>query len=369
LQGSGGGVSPGSGGGMAGGPKPEEEPLRRLSEAYGASGHETAVREEVLRLLPSWAKTETDASGNLIFHLGSAKAGETPPHLVFVAHMDELGFQVKTIGDDGRLQVESLGGGQPQYYFGHPVLLHGEKFTRDALIELPAGWETPQFTWPSFRGEALARVDVGARNRAEAEALGIKPGDWITIEKHYRPLYGTRANSRSFDDRVGCTALVAAVWALGQSLPNRDVTFIWSTEEEVGLRGAAAAAERLNTAGRTPQTVFAIDTFVSSDSPLEGKRFADAPIGHGFVVRAVDNSNIVPRSLADRVVALARQHDIAVQYGVTGGGNDGSVFTRFGAVDVALGWPLRYSHSAAEVVDTRDVRALADIVTALAKEW
>ena len=71
----------------------------------------------------------------------------------------------------------------------------------------------------------------------------------------------------------------------------------------------------------------------------------------------------------DRVVALARQHNIPVQYGVTGGGNDGSVFTRYGAVDVALGWPLRYSHSAAEVVDTRDVRALADIVTALAKEW
>ena len=350
-------------------PLPLEEVLKRLSESYGASGHETAVREEVQALLPGWAKTETDASGNLILQFGGANAGGATPHLVFVAHLDELGFQVKAIADDGRLQVESLGGGQPQYYFGHPVLLRGEKFTRDAVIELPAGWETPQFTWPSFRGESLARVDVGARTRAEADALGIKPGDWITIEKHYRPLAGTRANARSFDDRVGCTALVAAVWALGPALANRDVTFIWSTEEEVGLRGAAAAAGRLNAAGRTPQTVFAIDTFVSSDSPLEGKRFADAPIGHGFVVRAVDNSNIVPRALADRVIAIARRHDIPVQYGVTGGGNDGSTFTRYGAVDVALGWPLRYSHSAAEVIDTRDVHALADIVTALSKEW
>jgi putative aminopeptidase FrvX len=350
-------------------PLPVEQILSRLSESYGASGHESAVRQKVSDLLPGWAKTETDASGNLILQLGTAKAGESSPHLVFVAHMDELGFQVKVIGDDGRLQVESLGGGQPQYYFGHSVLVHAEKFTRDAVIELPTGWETPQFVWPSFRGEALARVDVGARNRAEAEALGVKPGDWITIEKRYRQLAGTRANARSFDDRVGCTALVAAVWALGQSLPNRDVTFIWSTEEEVGLRGAAAVAERLNAAGRTPQTVFAIDTFVSSDSPLEGKRFADALIGHGFVVRAVDNSNIAPRTLADRVISIARQHNIPAQYGVTGGGNDGSVFTRFGAVDVALGWPLRYSHSAAEVVDTRDVHALADIVSALAKEW
>jgi len=357
-------------------PLPIEEVLARLSEAYGASGHEAGVREEVLKLLPEWAKPETDASGNLILHFPKVephtevgmKMPEAQP-IVFVAHLDELGFQVKGIGDDGRLQVQSLGGGQPQYYFGHPVLLHSEKSTRDALIELPAGWDAPEFIWPSFRGEALARVDVGARNRAEAEALGIKPGDWITIEKHYRPLHGTRANARSFDDRVGCTALVAAVWALGQILPGRDVTFIWSTEEEVGLRGAAAAAERLNAAGRAPQTVFAIDTFVSSDSPLENKRFADALLGYGFVVRAVDNSNIVPRALADRVVALARQHNIPVQYGVTGGGNDGATFTRYGAVDVALGWPLRYSHSAAEVIDTRDVHALADIVTTLARDW
>jgi len=212
-------------------------------------------------------------------------------------------------------------------------------------------------------------VNVGARSRAEVEGLGIRVGDWITIEKRYHSLAGTRANARSFDDRVGCTALVAAAWTLGQEIPGRDVTFLWSTEEEVGLKGAAAAAERLAAASRTPRTVFAIDTFVSSDSPLESKRFADALLGHGFVVRAVDNSNVAPRALSERVVALARQHNIPVQFGVTGGGNDGSVFTRFGAVDVALGWPLRYSHSAAEVVDTRDVRALADIVAVLAKEW
>lgn len=345
--------------------------------SYGASGHEAKVREAVLQLLPPWAKPETDASGNLILHLGNASAAASKPaadrtdvpSLVFVAHLDELGFEVKAIGDDGRLQVASLGGGQPQYYFGHPVLLHSENMTRDAVLELPAGWDTPQYIWPSFRGEAAARVDVGARTRAEAEALGIKVGDWLTIEKHYRQLAGTRVNARSFDDRVGCTALVAAVWALGPSLPNRDVTFIWSTEEETGLKGAAAAAERLAAAGRTPQTVFAIDTFVSSDSPLENPRFAHAPIGQGFVVRAVDTSNIVPQALADRVVSIARQHNIPAQYGVTNGGNDGSVFTRFGAVDVALGWPLRYSHSAAEVIDTHDVHALADIVVALSKEW
>ena len=372
--GSGLGASSGGGEGANHNPHPLEEVLKKLSVAYGASGHEAAVREAVLGLLPPWAKPETDASGNLILHFGtqasgSAEAGKTAPPIVFVAHLDEIGYEVKAIGDDGRLQVAELGGGYAQYYIGHPALVHTAKGTLDAVMELPAGWDTAQFTWPNYRGAALARVDVGARNRAEAEALGIQAGDWITIEKDYYALDGTRANARSFDDRVGCTALVAATWALGPSLAGRDVTFIWSTEEEVGLRGAAAAAERMAAAGRTPQTVFAIDTFVSSDSPLENPRFAHGLLGRGFVVRAVDNSNIVPRSLSDRVVAIARQHHIPVQYGVTGGGNDGSVFTRFGSVDVALGWPLRYSHSPAEVVDTRDVHALAEIVEALAKDW
>jgi putative aminopeptidase FrvX len=168
---------------------------------------------------------------------------------------------------------------------------------------------------------------------------------------------------------VGCAALVEAVRALGPELPGRDVTFIWSTEEETGLKGAAAAAEHMAKEGRAPDFVFAIDTFVSSDSPLESKRFADAEIGKGFVVRAVDNSNITPREYVDRVVKLAQDNGIPAQYGVTGGGNDGAVFTRYGSVNIPLGWPLRYSHSPGEVIDTRDLDALAKITTVLAKSW
>ncbi len=203
----------------------------------------------------------------------------------------------------------------------------------------------------------------------ETQKLGIKVGDWITIPKKYHPLYGTRANARSFDDRVGCTALLQAVQTLGLNLPGRDVTFVWSTEEEVGLKGAAAVAEKMAKDGHPADFVFAIDTFVSSDSPLESKRFADAEIGKGFVVRAIDNSNIAPREYVDRVVQLAHDNNIPVQFGVTGGGNDGAVFTRYGAVDIPLSWPLRYAHSAAEVIDTRDVDALSKIVAVLAKNW
>jgi putative aminopeptidase len=344
------------------------QPLRELVEAYGASNHEAPVRDEVKSLLPKWAKPETDDAGNLILHLGTAPAGSKVPKILIVAHLDEIGFEVKSVAEDGRLIVSTLGGMDLNYYEGHPVLVHTTAGDRWGIFELPHGWDQPDFRWPDDPNLAL-RVDVGARNPAEVAKLGVKIGDSLTIPKKYRPLLGTRATARSFDDRVGDAALISAVWNLGQSLSGRDVTFVWSTGEEVGLDGAQALAKRLAAEGRAPDYVFAVDTFVSSDSLLESKRYADAELGKGFVIRAIDDSNIVPRDLVERVVRIARENRIPAQYGVTGGGNDGAAFVQYGSIDVALGWPLRYSHSPAEEIDTRDADSLARIIAAIAKSW
>ena len=342
--------------------------LQRLTETYGASNHEGPVRDAVKDLLPEWAKPETDDAGNLILHLGTAPASSKTPKILVVAHMDEIGFQVKSIADDGRLVVDELGGMDLSFYEGHLMLVHTSTRDLDGIMELPPNWDEANFEWPKESEQAI-RVDVGARTPEEVAKLGIKVGDSITIPKKYRALLGTRANGRSFDDRVGDTALISAVYALGNSLKDRDVTFVWSTGEELGLDGAEAVAKRLAAEGRTPDYVFAVDTFVSSDSPLESKRFADAPIGEGFVIRAIDSSNIAPHDAVERVIQLARENHIPVQYGVTGGGNDGATFVPHGAVDIALGWPLRYSHSPAEVIDTRDVDALARIIEVIARSW
>lgn len=367
-------------GGSAASGLSESPVIQALTEAYGASGHEEAVRKVVMNRLPTWAqkKVTTDAAGNLVLRVGEENREAKMPRIVFIAHTDEIGYEVKKVEDDGRLQVEVLGGGYPQYFLGHAVLVHqvhkmgGAKM--GGVLELPNGWDKPGFEFlSSMRSmDDPAHVYVGTKSKEETEKAGIAVGDFATIPKNYRPLLGTRANARSFDDRVGCAALIAAAHSLGEDAPHlegRDVTFVWSTEEEVGLKGAAAFAEQAAKEGRTPDFVFAIDTFVSSDAPLESKRFGDAEIGKGFVVRAVDNSNIVPLEYVDRVVALAKKNDIPVQYGVTGGGNDGAVFTRFGSIDIALGWPLRYSHSPAEVIDTKDMVALGKIVAAIAREW
>jgi putative aminopeptidase FrvX len=359
-------------GGIAGSQAATLSDLRELTETYGASGHEEAVREQVKKLLPSWAKPETDAAGNLVLKMGNAKANSNAPKLVFIAHLDEIGYQVRFIEPDGRLLMDVLGGAYTEYFLGHVMLLRkADGTTVGGVLELPAKWDQPGFEWPHGPKamDEPAHMYVGTHSAEETQKLGIKVGDWATIPKKYRQLIGTRANARSFDDRVGCAALIEAAKALGPDFGDRQVTFIWSTEEEVGLNGAAAAAERMAKEGNGSDFVFAIDTFVSSDSPIESKRFANAEIGKGFVIRAVDNSNIAPREYVDRVVKLANDNKIPIQYGVTGGGNDGAVFVRYGAVNVPLGWPLRYSHSPGEVIDTRDYDALAKIVAVLAKQW
>jgi putative aminopeptidase len=344
-----------------------ESAIQQLIETYGVSGgHEANMRQTVTNLLPAWAKPDTDNAGNLVLHW-AAPAGSKGPKIAVVAHMDEIGYEVHSILPDGRLELESKGGGVLAYFLGHAGFVHSANGIHPGAVELPEGWDKQDFQWP--RGpRSMFHMNIGAHTPEQAAQMGVKQGDFVTIPKQYRKLMGNRASARAFDDRVGCAALVAATWALGEKL-GRDVTFIWSTSEELGLEGAAAAAKNMAAAGRTPDYVFAVDTFVSSDSPLESPRFGDALLGKGFVVRAIDNSNVVPRNLVEKVVTMARTANVPAQYGITGGGNDGAASLVYGATDVALGWPLRYSHSPAEVIDLRDLDALGKIITGIAKSW
>jgi putative aminopeptidase FrvX len=284
-----------------------------------------------------------------------------------MAHTDELGFRIRAIDADGTIQLDNKGGGTTSFYWGHPAVVHTSAGMLPAVVGLPPDFDTARFHFPKdFRSPAA--LNVGASSAAQVEQLGIKVGDSVTIPKRFRTLLDRRVSIRSLDDRVGCAALVHAVWQIGEKSP-RNITFVWSTQEELGLLGAVAYAEASHKTNTTPSTIFAIDTFVSSDSPLESKRYADGILGDGFLVRAIDNSNIVPWKEVQQVQSIAKSHQIPMQYGVTGGGNDGAAFQRYGTTDVALSWPLRNSHSPGEVMDLRDLDALSSIVVALAQEW
>ena len=328
--------------------------LSQLVESYGVSGAEGPVRERVTRLLPSWAVPSTDSAGNLW-----VRVGQGSPPVVFVAHLDEIGFRVTTIRDDGSLELETRGGFIGSLFEAQPALVHtGNGDVAGVFMPRDSGFA--RHTAPPLR------VDVGTASRAATEALGVRVGSTITMPKHYVRLAGTRATGRSFDDRVGATAQLLALRHLDRGALKHQVIFVWSTREEIGLEGAQAVAAALGTAVRR---VHAIDTFVSADSPLELPNFAVAPIGRGAVARAVDNSSVTPPAYVDSLVRVARARSIALQVGTTNGGNDGSVFTPYGVVDVAIGWPLRYSHSPVEVVDLKDVASLADLIRAVAETW
>jgi putative aminopeptidase FrvX len=329
--------------------------LRPLIEAYGVSGHEAPVLEIVTKMLPKWAKPQVDERGNLTVSFG--QGGKT---LAFVAHMDELGYELTDILDDGTATVRNRGGMSDLGHEAHPVLVHSAKGPVPAVVAPRPNYLRAEESRP--RPEDMA-LHFGTATRAATEALGVARGDSVTVRKSLATLGVNRATARSIDDRNGVAALVAAIGRIDPAKIPNTVTFSWVVGEEIGLVGSAFVAPRLR-----PAYVFAIDTFVSSDSPLDPQRLAHIPLGTGAVVRAVDNSSITPPETVARIVEIARARRIPISVGTTNGGNDGSSFARYGAIVAPLSWPGRYSHSPVEVMDVRDLDALVQLIVAIASE-
>jgi putative aminopeptidase FrvX len=334
-----------------------EQVLAQLVESYGVSGMEGPVRATVERLLPSGLGRETDSAGNLWVTLGKGE-----PTIVFIAHLDEIGFTVTGIREDGSLDLTPAGGLFPSLWEAQPALVHtGRSRVPGVFMPRDTSAATDQRRTPP-----QLRADVGATSQSATARMGIRIGHTLTMPKEFVRLAGTRATGRSFDDRVGSAAQVLAVRRLDPTRLRHRVIFVWSVREEIGLEGAQAVANAL---GLRAARVHAIDTFVSADSPLEPQNFARAPLGQGAVARALDNSSATPPAMVDSLVALARVRRIALQVGTTNGGNDGSAFAAYGVPDVPIGWPLRYSHSPAETADLRDVASLVDMIQAVAEAW
>lgn len=330
--------------------------LKPLIEAYGVSGHEALVREALLKLLPLWAKPTIDEAGNVI-----VSAGSGGKELVFIAHMDEVGFEITAIRDDGSAAIKVRGGVYLSLYEAHPVLVQTSGGMVNGFIAPRNGYATATRAQPEI--DALL-VYFGTRTAAETRALGVAEGQALTVRKAFAEMAAPRATGRSMDDRAGMSAVVMAMSYINPANLKNRVTFAFSVGEEVGLDGAVALAKRLR-----PQVAFAVDTFVSTDAPLDLQYLAHAPLGSGAVLRGMDNRTVVPADTMDRIVKLARENRVPLQIGVTQGGTDASAFAANGAIDVGLSWPGRYSHSPVEVIDSRDLESLAALIAALAQQF
>lgn len=327
-----------------------------LVSKYGVSSDEQQVRDLILSKLPSWAKPTIDSKGNIILNFGQGK-----DELVFVAHMDETGYFVEDIQDDGRLILKSRGGMLPWIWEAQPALIHVSENPIQAVFE-------PRTDYKNADKRALPGplvVFAGYKSKSEAQAAGVTPGSTtVTMPKGMIRLSENRATARGFDDRVGCAALLLSLKDLNPDQLKQKITFIWAVEEEIGLRGSTFASRNLTKAKK----VYPIDTYVSSDDPYENETFANCPLGNGAVIRVLESINFVSRENLEYVQDVANKNKITVQYGMTAGGTDGQAFLGYGIPSIPLSWPGRYSHSPVELMDYRDMHNLVLLIGAIVND-
>jgi putative aminopeptidase len=353
--------------------------LTLLVERYGVSGHEWSVRRAVLEALPAWARERAvvDDIGDI-----TVEAGPPGPATVFMAHLDEVGYVIEAIAADGTASLTAQGGTVASAWEGQTALVHFDPAGAPSTVtgqgqDLDPRWKAHSLTASApapLRGvfrirEQADRKDPGplqawfGLDAAGLAARGVTVGMQVTSYKEGARLGRSRYVARSLDDRAGTTALVRAVNRIDPDQLTTRVIFAWSVHEEGGLRGANAMARRFGTA---TARIYSLDTFVSSDTPLESSHFAHAPLGQGPVLRAIENSSVSPDGERARVVRAAQAAGIPLQVGLTQGGTDGSAFTYWGAPNQGLSWPGRYSHSPGEVLDVRDLDNLVRLVVAVA---
>lgn len=321
------------------------ELIKRLVEAYGPAGNENPVaqviREEVA---PYVDEIRTDALGNLI----ALKRGDSSRKLMLAAHMDEIGVMVTHIDDKGFLRFYPVGGLSPFTLLGNRVL-----FENGAVGVFGA----EKLDNPKDLSINKLFIDVGASNKAEALEK-VKIGDIAVIHREYTDL-GKRLVSKAMDDRIACAVLIEAL-KRAKNL-KYDVYAVFTSQEEVGLRGARVAAY-----GITPDLGIAIDVTRSGDTP-ESITMAVA-LGQGPTVKVRDSSLICTPAVRRFMEDIAKSQGIPYQLEVleAGGTDAGAIqLTKGGIPAGVMSIPCRYIHTASEMVDYDDCENGVKLIAAI----
>ena len=329
--------------------------LEDLVRLPGVCGQEERIRlrieEEIKNLVSDY---KVDNMGNLLTTIGQGEK-----HLIITAHMDEIGLTVTHIEDNGFLRIRKLGGVDPRTVEGRTMRL----VTKDAILPVAIAIKPPHVMVDrSEMTKTIAfeemYVDAGASSKEEAHEMGIQLFDTIVAYKKLHYVGKKFLMGRSLDDRLGCWVMVKALQELvGKDLPLR-VTFAWTVQEEIGLRGAQVLANQMS-----PDYVIALDTISSGCTPVVPHNLATSVCGKGPALRMVDSRCIASPWLSKFLIHLAGQHNIPIQQAVSGGSTDGAAFQMTGAHMMALSFPLRYTHAQCEMVDRNDVDNLLKLLT------
>lgn len=332
--------------------------LADLCAIDGVSGHEKAVRDYILaRLSESSAPMEvhTDNMGNVIVHLiGKEKANKT---VQLDAHMDEVGFIITGIGDDGFLRFDTIGGIDSRVLFGHRVRIGAQK----GVIGGKAGHQCSADETKKVPSADSLRIDIGADSKEEAEKL-VKIGDCGTFDNDLIWIGADHFLGKAVDDRVGCMLLLE----LAKKQPSRDLWLSFSVQEEIGLRGAGVATEVIR-----PDYAVAIDATTAADVAGNSPDQSVCFVGQGAVVSFADRATLYDPELYQRIRKMADEKGIPAQTKTTvaGGNNAGAMQGRHTGVRMtAVSLPCRYIHSSACMGKIQDVDAMYNLLEMLAEE-
>lgn len=335
--------------------------LAALTALHAPSGCEQPVIARLRELFTPYVDTvAVDHMGNL-----TATRNGLPdaPHVVVSAHADEIGALVASIEPDGFLRLLPIGGVQSRLLEGRVVWVGGQM----GVIGARSGHLTPRSEHGQGFTFADLYVDLGVDTAAEVEALGVRVGDPVVVLSELRRLAGTRVAGKGVDNRASCVLLLHLLRRLqGQSLPCR-LTALVAVQEEVGLRGAAVAFERLR-----PDLAIVVDTFPATGTPDTRSLAYPARIGQGVLITPASSSAnsgfLLPRAVRDAMIAAARQVGVPYQLAVTSGGVTDAAAAHLaggGIITFEVKLPRRYSHSPVEMLDLRDLAAALALVEEL----
>ncbi len=339
--------------------------LQVLSDAFGVSGFEDEVRDEIKRLISPYVDAvRVDTLGNLF----ATRNGKGSFTVMLDAHMDEVGFMVKWIDEKGYLRFTPVGGWDPRIIPGHRVEImtrSGEK--RYGVI----GSAPPHILTDEERKKPIPLekmfIDVGAMSREEAQEMGIKIGDPLTIHYPFMELSSGYVTGKAFDDRAGCAVMIETARRLADIDLDVNLVLAFVVGEEVGARGARTAAYQID-----PDLAIALEGTIGADMPGVPEESQPVRLGRGPAITVADRSIIVPRKLVAALEQVADDIAVPYQYKLPayGGTDAGAIhLTRAGITTGVVSVPCRFIHSPTSTMRLNDlentVRLMKNFITRL----
>jgi len=302
-----------------------------------------------------------DNFGNLICHVGGSG-----PRMMVCAHADQVGFIIKSISPEGFLFFHKVGGTPDKQLEARQVLVNG---TVPGIIGCKPGHLMTAAEKNTVTPPSELFIDIGVSSRAEAEALGIEVGSYAVQRYNYMEMADPDLIcSRGLDDRAGCAVVLELLAGIDPAALRYDLYIVFSLQEELGLRGAQAAA-----CGLQPAYGIAVDTVPCADTPgVNWQRDLPLRLGGGFCLSVNEGgaqTTFANPAMVRQAKALAKQHNIPMQVAATAGyaGTDAQAIATHGAgaKTLTMTIPRRYSHSAVELLNVGDALALLDMLQVL----